>query len=58
MTTLDVGLGQDHILSSSVFSMPIIASVCSPCRTSKVNSKWLIKLTVPHDVDHPKGVNI
>jgi hypothetical protein len=56
---MTVGLGQDRILSSSVFSMPMIASARSPWRTPTLNSEWLIKLTDPRDVEsNPKGVSI
>lgn len=55
---MTLGLGQDRILSSSVFSMPMIASARTPWRTPTLNSEWLIKLTDPRDVENPKGVSI
>ena len=53
---MTLGLGQDRILSSSVFSMPMIASARTPWRTPTLNSEWLIKLTDPRDIENPKGV--
>lgn len=55
---MTLGLGQDRILSSSVFSMPMIASARTPWRTPTLNSEWLIKLTDPRDIENPKGVSI
>ena len=52
---MTMGLGEDSILSSSVFSMPMIASARTPWRTPALDSEWLIKLTDPRDAENSKG---
>ncbi|XP_024371631.1 probable magnesium transporter NIPA8 isoform X2 [Physcomitrium patens] len=55
---MTVGLGQDGIHASFIFSMPMIASARSPWRPPTLNPEWWTNLPDPRDVEDPKRAKI